>query len=89
MYTEKTITCKDCKKEFVFTSGEQEFFASLGHQDPVRCKDCRASRRKDRPDDRPKADLFDAICSSCGNDCKVPFQPSGDRPVYCRDCYKK
>ena len=31
--------------------------------------------------------LFDVTCSSCGNKAQVPFKPSGDRPVYCRDCY--
>jgi len=33
--------------------------------------------------------LFEVDCSSCGNKAKVPFKPSGDRPVYCRDCYMK
>lgn len=28
-------------------------------------------------------------CSECGKDTEVPFKPSGDRPVYCRDCYQK
>lgn len=33
--------------------------------------------------------LYDAVCSDCGNPCKVPFQPSEGRPVYCKDCYRK
>ena len=33
--------------------------------------------------------LFEVTCSSCGNKAQVPFKPSGDRPVYCRDCYMK
>jgi len=28
-------------------------------------------------------------CSECGRETEVPFKPSGDRPVYCRDCYQK
>lgn len=31
--------------------------------------------------------LYNVKCSNCGKDAQVPFQPSGDRPVYCRDCY--
>ena len=31
--------------------------------------------------------LYNVICSSCGKQTQVPFKPSGDRPVYCRDCY--
>ena len=31
--------------------------------------------------------LYDVKCSKCGKQTQVPFKPSGDRPVYCRDCY--
>ena len=31
--------------------------------------------------------LYNVKCSNCGKDTQVPFRPSGDRPVYCRDCY--
>ena len=31
--------------------------------------------------------LYNVKCSNCGRDTQVPFKPSGDRPVYCRDCY--
>ncbi|MAF81195.1 zinc-binding protein, partial [bacterium] len=31
--------------------------------------------------------MFDATCADCGSETQVPFQPSGDRPVYCRDCF--
>jgi CxxC-x17-CxxC domain-containing protein len=33
--------------------------------------------------------MYDAVCSDCGKETKVPFQPDGDRPVYCRDCFSK
>ena len=32
MYEDKTLVCKDCGKEFVFTAGEQEFYAEKGFQ---------------------------------------------------------
>ena len=39
MYEDKTLVCKDCGAEFVFTAGEQEFYASRGFQnEPQRCK---------------------------------------------------
>lgn len=31
---------------------------------------------------------FKAICAECGRECEVPFKPSGDRPVYCSNCFK-
>ncbi len=33
-------------------------------------------------------EMFDAICDKCGRDCQLPFRPRGDKPVYCRDCFK-
>lgn len=46
---DKTIVCKDCGKEFVFTVGEQEFYAEKGFQnEPVRCKECRQTRKENR-----------------------------------------
>ncbi len=31
--------------------------------------------------------MHSAICGSCGKDCEVPFRPTGDRPVYCKNCF--
>lgn len=36
--------------------------------------------------DRPE--MFDAVCSDCGDDCQVPFKPSGSKPVLCSDCFR-
>ena len=42
MYEDKTLVCKECGNEFVFTAGEQEFYAERGFQnEPQRCKACR------------------------------------------------
>ena len=39
MYEDKTLVCKECGKEFVFTAGEQEFYAERGFQnEPQRCR---------------------------------------------------
>lgn len=48
---------------------------------------------EDTPEEtrRPSAEekpMWDAVCSKCGQACKVPFEPAPDRPVYCRDCYR-
>ena len=45
-FQDKTLTCKDCSQEFIWTSGEQEFYASRGLQNPPgRCPADRAARR--------------------------------------------
>ena len=38
--------------------------------------------------DRGPKQLFNATCADCGKETQVPFKPSGNRPVYCRDCFK-
>lgn len=46
-YEDITLTCKDCGKEFVFTAGEQEFYAEKGFTNkPVRCADCRRAKKQ-------------------------------------------
>ena len=46
---DKTLVCKDCGKDFVFTVGEQEFYKEKGFDnDPVRCPDCRRARKQER-----------------------------------------
>ena len=44
---DRTLVCKDCGQEFVFTEGEQEFYKEKGiDNDPVRCADCRRARKQ-------------------------------------------
>jgi CxxC-x17-CxxC domain-containing protein len=104
-FTDKTLTCSDCGQEFIFSGEDQEFYASRGFNEPKRCRSCRAMRRNDReggeaggggggggfsrPPMRAERELFDVTCSNCGQPAKVPFQPRGDRPVYCRDCFDR
>ena len=48
-YTDKTLVCKDCGAEFVFTAGEQEFYAQKDFEnEPQRCPACRKARKQQR-----------------------------------------
>lgn len=47
-YTDQEIQCRDCSDKFVFTSGEQSFFAEKEFSAPVRCKPCRDKRKANR-----------------------------------------
>ena len=47
------------------------------------------SRRSFSGRDSRRPVLYDAVCDECGKPCKVPFRPSGDKPVYCSDCFEK
>ncbi|MDR3860452.1 MAG: zinc-ribbon domain-containing protein, partial [Flavonifractor sp.] len=73
MYEDKTLVCKECGQEFVFTAGEQEFYAERGFQnEPPRCKAFRAARKA--ASRCPRED-FTATCASCGRGAKVPVEP--------------
>ena len=37
---------------------------------------------------RPQRQMYDVTCDGCGVQTQVPFQPNGERPVYCRDCFR-
>ncbi|MBN1168420.1 hypothetical protein JXA63_00865 [Candidatus Woesebacteria bacterium] len=45
--------------------------------------------RRNSDDRGGRREMFDAVCANCGNDCKIPFQPRNDKPVYCSDCFEK
>jgi hypothetical protein len=47
-FQDKEIKCKDCPNTFVFTAGEQAFFAEKQFQTPARCKDCRQRRKAEK-----------------------------------------
>jgi CxxC-x17-CxxC domain-containing protein len=98
-YSDITLNCSDCGSEFIFTAGEQAFYAEKGFTNqPRRCKNCRDSRKASRNGgagmsgggfggERRDRQMFPAICDECGQETMVPFQPSGNKPVYCSDCF--
>lgn len=90
MYQDKILICKDCGKEFTFTRGEQEFYASKGFEnEPTRCKECRARRkaRTSNGEAKPTREYYVTTCANCGKEARVPFKPREDRPVLCSACY--
>ena len=105
MSADTTLSCRDCGQAFTFTSGEQDFYASRGFSEPSRCADCRAQRKAQRDggsasyssygssggyaSGRGSREMFSATCSGCGQEAQVPFQPSGDKPVYCSTCFEQ
>ncbi len=89
-FQDKVLVCRDCNKEFLFSAGEQSFYAEKGFQhQPSRCRECRGSRRPGGGNRVPPGErqLFDTVCSSCGKETQVPFKPTPGKPVYCRECY--
>ena len=95
-YVDKVLRCIDCGEEFVFSAGEQLFFADKGlRNDPKRCKPCKL-KKNDRiaanmqaygqPFPRERIEVT-VKCALCAVETTVPFRPTQGRPVYCRDCF--
>ncbi|MDR3590896.1 MAG: zinc-ribbon domain containing protein [Negativicutes bacterium] len=97
MNQDKTLTCRDCDKDFTFSASEQDFFAEKGFtNEPGRCPDCRAARKQQNSGGGgyshggyQRREMHPATCAECGKETQVPFRPSGDRPVYCSDCFSR
>ncbi len=88
---EHEVTCADCGVQTTVP------FKPTGDR-PVKCRDC---VQKDRPPRRdggggrgaggpPRQRIeYEVTCAECGAETTVPFEPRGDRPVKCRDCFQK
>jgi CxxC-x17-CxxC domain-containing protein len=91
-YHDKVLKCSECGAEFVFTAGEQMFFADKGFKnEPKRCKACKANRAQGNGSSSPGVQRVETktVCSQCGKETTVPFKPTQGRPVYCRECFQQ
>jgi len=99
-YQDRTLTCQDCSQSFTFSADDQQYHAEKGYtNEPKRCPTCRQNRRADSGGGYGggggggygggRREMHPAVCASCNKDTQVPFRPSGDRPVYCSDCFSK
>ncbi len=91
-YEDKTLTCQDCGQSFTFSADDQSYHATKGFtNEPKRCDSCRQARRNERGGGYGQGprEMHPVVCAECGKDTTVPFQPRGDRPVYCSDCFSK
>ena len=92
MSDDKQLTCSDCGQDFTFSSEDQAFFQERGYSIPKRCKPCRQAKKNDQGGggggyQRSESQGTAVQCSACGKQTTVPFEPRGDRPVYCQDCF--
>jgi CxxC-x17-CxxC domain-containing protein len=95
-FSDKTLACRDCGKEFSFTAGEQEFYETKGFSEPTRCPDCRAARKASR-DGSSGGSSYGSGRSSYGSgssygrsgESRSPEGRGGTRQMYkviCADC---
>ena len=90
-FQDRSLTCVDCGSDFIWTAGEQLFFADKQFKnEPKRCKACkakRANRVSAGPSGQGRVETT-TNCSACGKETTVPFRPTQGRPVFCRECFQ-
>ena len=87
MYEDKILGCVECGEEFIFSAGNQQFFAERGLMyEPKRCKACRDAHKRAV---LSSTKWFSAVCADCGNEVWLPRKPNPDSPVYCTECFVK
>jgi CxxC-x17-CxxC domain-containing protein len=95
MAEDQQLMCSDCGQAFTFTAEDQDFFRERGYSAPKRCKACRQAKKNEQAGggggggyQRSESRGTSVICSGCGQQTTVPFEPHGDRPVYCQNCFQ-
>ena len=87
-FTDRSLTCRECDRSFVWTAGEQQFYQEKGLVNvPARCPECRAVR-KARLGLQERAQT-EVVCAECGQTTTVPFVPRNGNPVYCSRCFER
>ncbi len=89
-FQDRILQCVDCGAEFVWTAGEQQFFADKNFKnEPKRCKACKG-KRASRPAGAVARERVETVtnCSACGRETTVPFKPTQGRPVFCKECFQ-
>ena len=86
-YQDKTLKCKECGADFIFSAGEQAFYAEKGFEnEPARCPACRSARKQRQSNNEGRERvMYPAICSECGAPTEVLFEPKTGRPILCRE----
>lgn len=89
-FEDKTLRCRDCGQDFIFTAGEQEFYQQKGLlNEPGRCTDCRVARRAGSRGVGGVREMHAITCAECGQPAQVPFLPQQNKPVYCSSCFER
>jgi CxxC-x17-CxxC domain-containing protein len=87
-YRDKTLVCIECHQTFVWSAGEQLFYADKNFKnEPKRCKGCKGKRSARMGGGRERVETV-TNCSQCGKETTVPFKPTQGRPVFCKECFQ-
>lgn len=89
-FSDKTLTCKDCGENFLFTAGEQDFYRQKGLQnEPGRCHDCRNRRKQQALTNNSTAQQAAAPATPTSATTQQPIVIREVSKVVCAECGKE
>ena len=87
---QQQLTFLERKIDILISQSSEKPFEEKHHPKPFQRFDHSHRQGEARQDNNYRERvLHKAICADCNKECEVPFRPSQDRPVYCRDCFSK
>ena len=89
---DKYLICKDCKRKFIYTIGEQKWVGQHGYKDPTRCRACRRIKKVLKLALEEGVSIkdnitFKEVCDKCGRAFYTTLKRKSGEKIYCDDCW--
>ena len=79
----------ECQVPFRPTQGKPVFCSNCFEKNSLQSGRLESRDWNQRRSSSDEREMYEAVCDNCGKNCKIPFRPTGSRPVYCSDCFEK
>ena len=87
---QQQLSAMEKKLDTLISQSSKMPFEKSYSQQPSRSFNRSHRHDRGRQDNGPRERTYTrVICSDCNKECEIPFKPSGDRPVYCKECFSK
>jgi len=87
---QQQLSAMEKKLDILISQSSKRPFEKSYSQKPFRRFDHSRRHDRGRQGDGPRERTYTrVICADCNKECEIPFKPSGDRPVYCKECFSK
>ena len=87
---QQQLSAMEKKLDILISQSSKRPFEKSYSQKPSQRFDHSQRHDRGRQGDGPRERTYTrVICADCSKECEIPFKPSGDRPVYCKECFSK
>lgn len=86
---QEQLAVLDRKLDSFMTKSLNELAQALAASKPAQVVHVPVSTSNPQLNNRSGRPMYAVVCFECGKDTEIPFKPSGDRPVFCKECFAK